>query len=44
MKQDQQDLFRFLNWDNLPPRKDKRLCLLMYDIINKNGPEFSIEL
>lgn len=30
------NLFKFLNWDNLAMRRDRRLYLLMFDIIHKN--------
>ena len=29
------DLLEFVNWGHLAMRKDKRLCLLMYDVINR---------
>ena len=39
-----EDLLEFLNWDNLALRRNKRLCLLMYDTIHRNVPQYLSDL
>jgi len=34
------DILQELNWDNLQERRDKRLCLLMFDILHNNCPSY----
>ena len=39
-----EDLLELLNWDNLALRRNKRLCLLMYDTIHKKVPQYLSDL